>query len=337
MQSTLPQSNQRNKRHVFGGLVLTALLFALSLFVMWNRQYIVDSIIFWQYQPSAAVQQLTSRAYLTDSGKFIFYASQPRLDGSRAFNTKCDQQEESTAILGCYAANRIYIYNVSNAKLEGIKEVTAVHEMLHAVYQRLSDGERKAVDKLVEAEYEKLKEDPTYTERMAYYARTEPGARNNELYSIIGTEIASISPELEAHYKKYIHDRSKIVAYFANYSGTFTELANHAKALSSQLDALSTEIKEATERYNTNTKQLNADIEAFNKRAETGDFTSQVQFNKERQTLVIRSDNLAAQRDTVNTLVKKFNTLKDEYNDTVTQSNDLYKSINSQLAPAPSI
>ena len=37
-----------------------------------------------------------------------------------------------TAVLGCYANREISIFNVTDQRLDGIREVTAAHEMLHA-------------------------------------------------------------------------------------------------------------------------------------------------------------------------------------------------------------
>lgn len=309
------------------------------IFAVWfNRQYIADSISFWQYQPATAVAQITSRADLSDAGTFALYSAQPLVTTGDTFNTHCNKQEEHTAILGCYVNNRIYLYDVTDPRLDGIKEVTAAHEMLHAVYQRLSGNEKSTVDALLEAEYEKLKNDPAYTERMAYYERAEPGQRDNELHSIIGTEIASLDPTLEAHYKKYFNDRSKVVALYKTYNAAFTALKDKQAQLSTQLDALSNQIEAASATYDANIRQLSADIETFNVKAQTtGGFTTRTQFDAERQALVNRSNTLTAQRDKINGMIRQFNTLKDEYNETVTQSNDLYKSIDSSLTPAPKV
>jgi len=226
---------------------------------------------------------------------------------------------------------------VTDKRLEGIKEVTAVHEMLHAAYQRLSADDRTKVNNLVEAEYAKLKSNPAYEERMAYYARTEPGERDNELHSIIGTEVATVSPELEAHYKKYLSNRSKITGYFAAYNGVFTELSDRTKELAAEIDAIHKQIETDTANYKSGIAQLNSDIEKFNNRAASSGFTSQAQFDQERQALVKRSSNLEGNRSDLSALVAKYNDLINEYNDTVLQSNTLYKSIDSSLAPAPSV
>lgn len=309
----------------------------LSVAIWANRQYLVDSISFWQYQPSTSITSLTERVGFTDTGKFIFYATQPVLDGNRTFNAKCDRKEQSSAILGCYVGDNIYLFDVKDARLDGIKEVTAAHEALHAVYARLLPSEKMRVDKLIEAEYSKLQSNADLSERMAFYARTEPGERDNELHSIIGTEVASVSPELEAHYAKYLKDRKKIVAYYDAYHKAFTSLEKQKDALSEQLDALTSKINAASSSYNAAAKQIEADIQTFNQRAKAGDFTSQAQFNRERAALVARVDSVTAQRDSVNALVKQYNELKDQYNDIVTQSNELYQSIDSNLAPAPQV
>lgn len=337
MQSTLPQNNQRRRRRGLGSLIFSVVLIGLSIAIWLNRQYIVDSISFWQYSPSSSIQSITAQVQLTDAGKFAFYAAQPMLDGSRAFDATCDRKEQNTAILGCYVANRIYIFDVKDARLNGIEEVTAAHELLHAVYQRLSGEEKANVNRLVEAEYEKLRDNPDFAERMAFYERTEPGERDNELHSIIGTEVGSISSELEAHYAKYFTDRSKIVGFYTAYSKVFSELSNHAKELSNQLDSLSAEIKADSAKYNDDVKQLNADITEFNRRATSGEFTSQAQFNSQRQVLAARVSALSRQREAVNAKITEYNRLKDEYNDTVTRSNQLYQSIDSSLAPAPKV
>lgn len=337
MESTLPPNNQP-KRHkgVFSFVVLVVLII-LSALIWTNQQYLIDSVSFWSYQPSSEVAAIASRDQLTDSGKFVFYASKPSIDDKTTFNQECERKESGTAILGCYVGDRIYLYDVTDSRLDGIKEVTAAHEMLHAVYQRMSPSDRADVNKLVEAEYQKLKANPDYAERMAFYDRTEPGERDNELHSIIGTEVASVSPELEAHYAKYFNDRSKVVGFYSSYNSAFTSLAGQASSLSTQLDSLNDQIKTASAQYNTDVEQLNADISTFNQQAASGVFTSQAQFTSKRQTLVSRADAINTERASVNTLIGKYNVLRDQYNEIVTQSNDLYKSIDSSLAPAPKV
>lgn len=337
MQSTLPPSN-RPKRHLNLGSYLSVILtLGISAFIWLNHQYLSDTVNFWRYKPTPAIMQISSRAMLTDEGKFTFYAVEPSLDGTSAFNDKCERKESGTAILGCYTDNRIYIYDVTDSKLDGIKEVTAAHELLHAVYERMSQSDRDKINKLVEAEYAKLQKDPDFAERMAFYARTEPGERDNELHSIIGTEMRDISPELESHYRKYFNDRARIVSYHESYDNAFTSLSNRAKELAAQLDSLSHQVAAASAKYNSDVKKLNKDITDFNYRAKHHGFSSQEQFDSERDALVVRTKEIDTERNTINTMVDQFNNIRNEYNSIVTQSNDLYKSIDSTLSPAPKV
>jgi hypothetical protein len=318
-------------------LIVIFISAALALFLVLNRQSIIDQIAVWQYQPSAEIAAFTDRTAMNDHGEFLFYASHPSLEGTQVFNDKCARVEQSSAILGCYDGRSIYIYDVKNAKLDGIREVTAAHEMLHAAYLRLSDSERAKVDGLVEAEYAKLSGNQEFAERMAFYARTEPGERDNELHSIIGTEVASISPELEQHYKSYFADRSKVVALHTRYASVFYELQSRAQELSAELDRLADSIEAASARYNQATEQLNADIQSFNTRANNGGFSSQAQFNNERAALVARVENLDAQRNAINNDRARYSDLRDELVAIASESEALNRSIDSSLAPAPSI
>ncbi len=318
-------------------MLLTVALLGASAYVFLNRQYLLDSIHFWQYQPPAAVKTIASRAGLSDTGVFQLYAARPEVNDAQTFNSHCGRTEQSTAILGCYVNDRIYVYDVTNKQLDGIEEVTASHEMLHAVYQRMSSSEKSRIDALLEDEYKKLSTDPAFSERMAYYARTEPGERDNELHSIIGTEVASVSPELEQHYAKYFTNRGAIVALHDKYDAVFAQLETQQKKLAAQLDAMNKKIDSEISNYSTAVKAVNADISDFNQRAANDSFASQTTFNNERKTLQKRADALNTARDTLNAEIKQYNDLKDEYNSTVTQSQDLYKSIDSSLAPAPQV
>lgn len=330
----------QTKRGKLGSItawVVACMAIILTVLVIFNRQYILDQIAAWGFRPSVAIQSLADRSGMDDGGKFYFYASQPVIDDAAEFNRVCMQSEEKTAVLGCYADGRIYIYNVTNKQLDGIQEVTAAHEMLHAAYVRLSEDERTRLNTLLENEYKKLQNDNTLSERLGYYARTEPGERDNELHSIIGTEVASLSPDLETYYKQYFANRGKVVALFNQYNAIFTDLQNKADQLSSQLSNLATTINAEVAAYNADISALNTDIATFNARAKQGDFASEGAFEAERSALVARSDTLSQTRTTINNDIARYNQLRSDLEAIASQSEALNKSIDSTLAPAPSV
>jgi chromosome segregation ATPase len=209
--------------------------------------------------------------------------------------------------------------------------------MLHAAYQRMGSDEKKQVDALLEAEYAKLKDNSDLTDRLAFYARTEPGERDNELHSVIGTEVGDISPALETHYAQYFTNRQAIVALHTKYDSVFVGLQTQSSALSTQLSSLGATIQRDSASYNTGVAQLNQDITDFNRRAAANDFTSRSDFESTRSALVARANDLNTLRNTINGNVAQYNSLRDQLSQLSVQSDALNRSIDSSLAPAPSI
>lgn len=330
-------AKKRSKGSVAARIILSVVFLLAAAWLWLNQQYVVDQLSVWRYQPTAAVTQLGERSGMSDKGFFLYYASHPELDGTQRFNQACDRKEEGTAVLGCYNGSRIFVYDVQDARLDGIKEVTAAHEMLHAAYQRLSDSERKKVNDLLEVEYKKLENDADYKERMAFYARTEPGERGNELHSVIGTEIRTVSPELEAHFKIYFKDRSKVVALHEVYQAVFRKLESEAKTLYTELQELNKAIEQKSTSYNTNVVTLNRDIQAFNARATNGDFATQSEFSSERAKLIARANSLKNQRTAINADITVYEQKRLSYNTIADESKQLVDSLNSSLAPAPAL
>lgn len=322
-------------------IIFCLILTGLSYLAILNKQFILDQVTVWQYEPTNDVIALADSAGMGSYGKFLFFASQPLLaktpDEIKTFNSVCSDVERTTSILGCYSNFQIYLYNVTDAQLYGVKETTAVHETLHAAYLRLSPDEKRNVNLLLEAETVKLEKNKEFNERMAYYDRNEPGQRDNELHSVIGTEVVDISPELEAYYKKYFVNRQKVVSLNAKYISVFQKLTAKANDLLDQLNALAEKINNSSSRYNDDTKSLNADITAFNNRASSGLFTSQSQFNSERLALSARVSALGQDRDNINADILKYDAILAEYNSIASQSKKLNNSLDSKLAPAPSV
>ncbi len=330
-------SQTRRFPRQLGSILIVAVAALLAYWLVGHRQQVLDQVFLWNYHPTADVAAIAQRTTMTDPARTIFYASHPELDDATAFNKACGKSEQGSAVLGCYTGLKIYIYNVTDTQLDGIHEVTAAHEMLHAVYARMSASEKQSVDALLENEYTTLSKDPAFADRMALYARTEPGERDNELHSIIGTEVASISPELEKHYAQYFSDRQAVVKLHDAYASVFTKLQNEAAQLSAQMEQLQADIKSRSDDYEIASTQLNTDITTFNQRASSGQFDSSAQFSTERSALVTRVRQLAAERSAINNLIVEYNDLVKQSNAIATQTEQLNQSINSNLAPAPSL
>jgi hypothetical protein len=319
------------------GWAISALLIVGSAWLWINRQYIVDAIQYSQYKPTEAVSQIARADGFTNDARFVFYATRPSVESSTEFNQHCQRKEANSPILGCYAEGRIYIFDVSDSRLQGVKPVTAAHEMLHAEYDRLPLSEKKRLQPLLQSVYDRVADDGL-KERMEYYQKTEPGEAFNELHSIIGTEVTDVGPQLEAYYRKYFKDRQSLVRLHAQVDNTFNTLSEEADDLVNQIEKLATTINNQTREYNDRIATLSQSVNAFNSRAtQPGGFTTQSQFESARQQLVYQSSQLGDFRQTIEANVAKYKTLLARLDSINAESASLNESLDSTLSDAPKI
>ena len=311
-------------------LVAIAILGSAAFFVLSNQRGIRDYFTAQNYKPDSEILKTENKIKPTTNAKTIFYASNPKVEDSEEFNKNCKNREEDSAILGCYKSGEIHLYDVKNSKLDGIKEVTAAHELLHAIWERMNLSERDKIGKLLDAEYERVK-DADFEKLMQSYDRTEPGERINELHSLIGTEQLEISKELEEHYAKFFKNRREIAQIYQSYNKNFKDLKNRSEALTAELEKMKPEIEQSTKKYSEDSKELEGDIAEFNNDAKTGKYETQAEFNADRAKLLQRIRNLETSRLKINNLVNSYNSKINEFNEVSVQQNELYKSINSNL------
>lgn len=299
----------------------------------WFGPQLLDEFRAQQYTPSSHISAIEQRVTLTSAGRRIFYATSPEVQDSGQFNGSCHSVERTTAILGCYYRDRIYLYNVQNSELDGALDVTAAHELLHAAYARLSTFEQHKVDGLVRAAYQKVKNEPTLKRLMEYYKQAEPGAEINELHSILGTTIANLDSELERYYARYFTNRASIVTLNQRYAQVFSELDQQATSLKAKISAEESSLKTETDAYQNELNQLNSDIQSFNQRAVSGDFSSQ-EFYATRSALSGRVASLNSQQNQLNTRISAYNTMIAEYNKLAVRAQQLNQSMNGVSAPS---
>lgn len=337
MRESQRVQEQPHKRHGIAKLVISLVLIAVAVLLFLHRQFVIDQLTVWQYKPSAEILALADNAKMNDNAKFYFYASQPEINDRDSFNRNCTANSEQTVVLGCYASQRIYVFNVTDERLEGIKEVTAAHEMLHAAYDRLSRKEKDRVNGLLETQLSSV-DDQRIKDLIAIYDKTEPGERLNELHSIFATELVDVSDELEAYYANYFTDRAAIVALSKSYESVFADIKQQQASLLSDLNNLADRITSESKQYNQNAEQLNSDISSFNQRANNNGYSSQSAFDADRAQLVTRQQALADQRTAINNDIALYNQKRNELEALNGQAQDLNDSINSNaLEPTPSL
>jgi hypothetical protein len=329
-----PQAGRRIWLRSVVPIAVFALLVAGGIYTALQRDAILDWLFTRGYHPTAQMSQITSDDRLTAYGKRLLYVNRPLIEGQKSFNEHCTNASDQVVVLGCYTGNRqgIYLYNVTDARLSGIEQVTAAHEMLHQAYDRLGSSERAHIDRLLSA-YESQVTDQDIKDQLAAYRKTEPNQVLNEMHSLFGTEVANLPPELEQYYSRYFQDRSKIVAYQQQYMIAFTQRRQQIAAYDAQLDSLKAQIDQkrikitAEEKtIQTQRTQLNAylsanQIAAYN--AAVPGFNVQVD--------IYRADIVAA-----NKLVDQYNSIIDQRNAIAIQEQQLQQAINSHASTAPS-
>lgn len=330
----------QNEGHKKGGifrLILSLLFLFGAAWLFLNKQWVLDNYVVWQYQPTSEVASLVSDSFMTKKSEFYFYASKPEINDRATFNTNCTSNDEQTVVLGCYASQRIYIFDVDDERLDGIKQVTAAHEMLHAVYERLSTAEKERVNLMIEAQLKSVT-DQRIQKLIAAYARTEPSEKLNELHSIFATELSPLSTDLEQYYSQYFTDRAAIVKTSQQYQEVFISIEAQQDALIEELNTLATTIKTDGENYNRSIEQFNQDVASFNTKANNGGYTSSQAFNADRDALMRRQESLQTLKVTIDTNIALYDKKMIELENINGQAEQLNQSIDSTtLAPASSL
>lgn len=275
-----PQSKPTHHwfRKIFYAAIILLWVVVLPLVAI-HRQDITDWYRLRDYKAPTLIADISKQDSLTPYGQKVFYVNQPMVTGKDKFNSSCPTSTaEQTIVLGCYHAgqNGIYIYDVTDQRLDGVEQVTAAHEMLHAAYERLSDKERKEINKQLEDFYQNGLHDQRILKTINAYKQTEPHDVVNEMHSIFGTEVRNLPAPLEEHYKKYFNDRSQVVTFAEKYQAEFTSrqdaVARYDSQLSSmkkQTDAMESDLKSRQDEINQKQKDLislrsSGDTEAYN-------------------------------------------------------------------------
>ena len=223
-------------------------------------------------QPDAEIVQLANDAAMTAKGMELFYSARPQIDTDRAtFERDCRTQVMRNSVeLGCYTNdNRIFILRITDANLRAEMTVIAAHEMLHVAYAQLSTAEQSSLDAGLENVVSGI-QDPDLLQRLKTYRTLEPGQRDNELHSILGTEYPTLGTTMETYYSLYFSDDRRAVVSAADqfnqiFSRKETELTNlqiQIKTLRRQMQAA--RAQQNDNEYNQLVPQINDLIKQYN-------------------------------------------------------------------------
>jgi len=305
-----------------------------ALWVVDNQQNIKDRLVAYQFDTPPEIASYIERAGLSELGSLYLRASLPQVLPSYEFERYCTRNEPGIGVLGCYTTRdgRIYLYDVTDVRLQSIEPVVAAHEMLHAVWFRMTKAQHDELGIVLEEAFATLAPDHPLVGRIATYEADNPASRIPELYAIIGTEIRRIPAALEAHYALYFDDRSRVVDLADDVYRVFDTVKAELDRLSNDLQSRGAEIDGLRYTYEETNRVLNADVVAFNQRAQTpGAFPSESEFQTARNALIARQQRLESLRLTLQAKIDEHNALLEELTVLNNEVSELNQGINVTL------
>jgi hypothetical protein len=311
---------------------LLVILVAGNASVWVERQQIADWWRLRNYQASADIVALADDDTMTAAAKHFFYINHPLLEDKRAFNYHCSDKSEETAVLGCYHGNRqgIYLYAVTDERLNGVRQVTSAHEMLHQAYDRLDSADRKQVAQMLQDYYNNDLQDEAIRTKMESY-RKQGADIVNEMHSVFGTEVGNLPTPLENYYKRYFTDRHKIVAYAESYQAEFSRRKDQViqydaqlAGLKDRIDANKSDLNNKIDELKTNERQINQDVAS----------RDQAQYDSDVQAYNGLVEVYNKELASTHNLIEQYNQIVSARNDIAVQEQQLQEALDSRLTPS---
>ena len=339
----------------------------LFLFALWfigfGLPYLTQELPVWLNPPSAEITRLTIATAMTPEATRLFYRQMPAIEPKPVFAQSCSKLNhaaEELVALGCFRSStqsgrvisgKIYIQSITDTRFDGIMEVTAAHEMLHAVYVRLSTSEQQDLGDRLEQAALRVK-DARLAGVLKRYKATDRELYRNELHSHLGTELDNLGDQvLENHYRRYFTDRHQVVLLAQKSQTSFRQLDDKAQVLKTELDTLEANLKADKQSIKNADQALLADqqnldsvkssLMTLKNQAEGsgGSFSSLAQqFENAKSNYNIQVQDYNSQVQTHQGKVDTFNEKVDEYKQKVIDYNAISKeerSLLSELSASP--
>ena len=166
-------------------------------------------------EPEAEIGTLIERMSLTEEGRRVFLSARPLVvddlgelcgDGPHP-----GEGDDTLVTLGCYRhSDRIFILRGDGLFGQATTITTAAHELLHAVYARLTDSERRRLGTLLLAEISRLDADDPLLRQIDASVGDDERARATEQFAYLGSQAVlpgGFSDDLEALYARWFADR----------------------------------------------------------------------------------------------------------------------------------
>ena len=291
---------------------------------------IFDEISSMGYEPSSELDDIVADLRLTEKGMRIFKATRAELQEAKDFNKNCPNADGNYYVLGCYNDGHVYIYNIKHKDLPGIRQSTLAHELLHAVWSRMSAHERDELKSSLDAVYSSNED---VAEHLKLY---DEESFYDELHSIAGTQVdqSQMSPLLASHYAKYFEKQSKVYTFFADYSNRFKAIKARIAELEESITAKKAEYEEVLRAYEADNAKLTQDIEDYKARANSGTFDPPERAREVADEILKRQAEMRVRYNEIIERVNEINKEVNEYNSNILRNKEYQKVMNSHAKPS---
>ena len=276
-----------------------------------NVSMVRDWLTVGKAAENTRLEEYVARAGLSSAGRFYLLAARPTLHSPETFDESCPNPEAGIAVLGCYSVedDTIHLLDITDDVLTTLAPVVAAHEALHAIWTRLDPLERTTISAEIEQSFTSIS-DPNLLGRLAPYGSLTSSQRVAELFAILGTESATVTPALEEFYARYFDNRQACVKLAASSANTIAEISSSIESVGGQILAVELTVKDAVATYTGDKRVLQQDIDSFNAHANVpGYFPSSSDFTRERNSLRLRQAELEKSRVSLNKLIARYNAL----------------------------
>jgi hypothetical protein len=309
------------------GLLFTLLFLVVGLLVLVNHQSIEDYLRLRHYDAPPVISQLATQDTMTAYARKVFYVNSPTIEDKAVFSQNCPNDGgEKTIVLGCYHSNQqgIFLLNVTDNRLNGVEQVTAAHETLHAIYDRLSSKERATVDAMLLNYYDHDLTDPRIKQTIAAYKQSEPNDVVNEMHSVFGTEVPNLPPALENYYKKYFTNRAAITAYAATYQSEFITRQTEVAQDDAQLNIMKTSINDQQSDLTNKLAAITTQQTKLQQEKNSGDITDYNAGVPNYNSLIVAYN---SEVTSLQALINQYNTLVNTRNSVALQEQQLQNDL----------
>ena len=210
---------------------------------------------------------------------------------------------------------------------DSIAGVMAAHELLHAAWDRLSEGEQKEITGWLDELYESDQE--WFAVELESYEDEE---WTEEMYTRAATKRRELPAELEEHYGEYFEDRAQVVQYYENYQEPLNELNAELDERWAELDELDVAIERERAEYEAAVEEYNGRVERFNACADTPGCFDEATFQRLGRPLEAEGEELDAWQEALNGRIREYNQKLAEYNERAAVLEGLYRRMNSNEA-----